>query len=279
MDHLTMDNVSALSVQYWHFSLDYFLDSMVKCGIRNIEFWPGEPHYYRGNYTSSGEAARAIRALRAKMEQLGLKVVMFTPETLSYPFNPAGNSPSYRSRTLDMYKAAMDDALEFGTNQMFCNAGWGVLDRPRQESWDHAVETIRSACAHAARMGMELNLEALQPYESNLVNSAADLARFLSDVGADNLYAVIDLGAMATAGDTIETYFEALPGRIRHLHFCDRNHEVPGDRDLPLAHCIDYLNAQGFDRYLSLEVFDDMYLSNPHEAYLRSAEWLRRHLS
>ena len=51
MSELTMERVAALSVQYWHYSLEYFLDSMVKCGIKNIEFWPGEPHYYRGVIT------------------------------------------------------------------------------------------------------------------------------------------------------------------------------------------------------------------------------------
>lgn len=279
MGKLTMENVAALSVQYWHFSLDYFLDSMEKCGIHNIEFWPGEPHYYRGDYSSAGEAAKAIRQLRRKMEDKQLKVVMYTPETLSYPFNPAGITEAYRNRTLDMYKTSMEDALEFGTNQMFCNAGWGALDLPREQTWAYGVDTISKACAFAKKMGMELNIEPLQPYESNLVTNAADLKRFMDDVGADNLYAVIDMGALATAEESLADYFDILPGKVRHFHWCDRNHEVPGDRDLPLADDIAYLNEQGYERYLSLEVFDDMYLSDPHAAYMRAAEWMRRHLA
>ena len=109
MKKLTMDRVAVLSVQYCHYSFEYFIDSMEKCGVKNVELWPGEPHYFRGDYSSAGEAAKKIREMKKLMDDKGIKVIMYTPETLSYPYNPAGHGDAYRNRTIDWYKMAMED--------------------------------------------------------------------------------------------------------------------------------------------------------------------------
>ena len=45
MKKMTMDRVSVLTVQYQQYSWEYMLDSFEKIGVKNIEMWPGEPHY------------------------------------------------------------------------------------------------------------------------------------------------------------------------------------------------------------------------------------------
>ena len=57
---------------------------------------------------------------------------------------------------------------------------------------------------------MRLVLEALQPVESMIVNSAADTKRMIEAVDHPALKACLDLGAMAVAGDTIDDYFDLL---------------------------------------------------------------------
>lgn len=279
MGKITMDRVAAMSVQYWHYSFAYFLDSMEACGIRNIELWAGEPHYYRPDYGSFAEAAAAIRTRRRQMEDRGMRVIMYTPETLSYPFNPAASHEAWWRRTIDMYREAMEDALAFGTNQLFVNSGWGLRDEPRQAAWDRAVDTFAKVCAYAREMGVDVNMEQLQPYESNLVCTSADLGRMLDDVGADNLHCCLDIGAMAVAGEAIDDFYRLMPGKVRHVHFSDLNHEVPGDRGLPLAEYIRSFEARGYEGYLSLEVNDTMYIEKPHEAFLRAAERMRGFLA
>lgn len=276
MQSLSMDNLAAMSVQYWQFSFPYFLDSMVKCGIQNIDMWAGEPHYYRENYSSSAEAARIIREMRHQMEDRGQKVIMYTPETLTYPYSAAAPSREARGRIIDFYKQAMDDMLAFGTNQLFCNPGWGPRDLPVEDSWKRSVETFQAVCEHARKMGVTLNIEQLQPYESNLVNTVAQLRQFVDDIGADNMVCCLDIGAMVVVDNGIEDYYRAFPNKVQHVHFSDRNHEVPGDQDLPLADYIDQLNAKGYDGYLSLEVNDGIYAQDPHGAFMRAAAYMRK---
>lgn len=277
MSKLTMDNVAAMSVQYSRYSFAYFVDSMEKCGIRNIELWSGEPHYWRANYISSGSAERQIREYRKMMEDKGMRVVMYTPETLVYPFEPAAGNFLTRSRTVDMFKWAIEDALAFGTSQLFCNSGTGLYDEPREAAWERAVETFQEAAFFAEKMGVSLNLEQLQPYESNLVCTAADVLRMLNDIGADNVYCCLDVAAMAVAEESIDEFYKIVgTDRIRHIHFSDRNHEVPGTRDLPLKEYISFLEKKDYQGCLSLEVNDSIYLEKPHEAFMESAENMRR---
>ena len=47
MSKITMDNFAVMSVQYVHYSLEYYLDSMVKNGLRHVDLWGGIPHYCR----------------------------------------------------------------------------------------------------------------------------------------------------------------------------------------------------------------------------------------
>lgn len=275
MSKLTMKNVAAMSVQYWQYTFEYFLDSMVKCGIGNIELWAGEPHYFRCNYNSAGDAATRIREMRRQMDDRGLKVVMYTPETLGYPFSAASPLPETRNRIVDFYKMCMDDMAGFGTDQLFCNPGWAPRDIPVADSWKRSVDVFSAVAEHAGKMGVTLNIEQLQPYESNLVNTAADLRRFMDDVGSPAMVCCLDIGAMVVAGDGIEDFYREMPGKIRHVHFSDRNHEVPGDRDLPLAEYVEQLEAKDYDGYLTLEVNDGIYIEDPHAAFARSAEYMR----
>ena len=39
MSRITMQNIAVMSVQYVHYSFDYYLDSMQKCGLKNIDLW------------------------------------------------------------------------------------------------------------------------------------------------------------------------------------------------------------------------------------------------
>ena len=124
---------------------------------------------------------------------------------------------------------------------------------------------------------MVISLEQLQPYESNLVLSAENMRLMIKDVGADNFNCCVDIGAMAVAGDTLEDFYEKLPGeKINHIHFCDLNHEILGDRGLPLESYLRTLEEKDYAGYLSLEVFDSMYLNCAHEAFMKSMDWLRK---
>lgn len=123
MSIITMHQMAVMSVQYVHYTFDYYLDSMHQCGIKNLDLWGGSPHYCRLDYLTSSSAERKLLEMRRKAESLGMKYVMYTPETLGYPYSFSAPEQPIRDRTVDYFDMAMDDALTLGTNRVFMNSG------------------------------------------------------------------------------------------------------------------------------------------------------------
>ena len=124
-----------------------------------------------------------------------------------------------------------------------------------------------------------MSLEQLQPYESNLVQSAKDMQKMIADVGMDNFGCCVDIGAMAVAGDTLEDFYSVLADDVvNHIHFCDANHEILGARGLPLESYIHTLEEHNYNGYLCLEIYDSIYLDCAHRAFEESYDWLRKRL-
>ncbi|MDD3430112.1 MAG: sugar phosphate isomerase/epimerase, partial [Oscillospiraceae bacterium] len=84
MSRITMQDVAVMSVQYVQHTFDFYLDSMARCGLKNVDMWGGAPHYCRLDHATSFAAAAEISRLRQKMQQRGLQTVIYTPETLGY---------------------------------------------------------------------------------------------------------------------------------------------------------------------------------------------------
>ena len=279
MSKITMDNFAVMSVQYVHYSLEYYLDSMVKNGLKHVDLWGGIPHYCRLDYPFAEDAKQKIGSIRAMMEERGLDVSVYTPETLAYPYSFSHPEEEVRKRTVDYFSMAMDDALLFGTNKVFLNSGCGLLDLPREESFARLVDTYKKIAAIAEQKGIELVLEQLQPYESNLVLNLQDIKRVLDEVDSPAMYICVDVVAMAVAGEELKDYFEVL-GRERSklIHFADTCHYILGDGELPLKDYLKTLEEYDYDGIVDLEINDSIYWDDPHESIRKSVEWLKAEL-
>lgn len=269
------DRIAAMSVQFVQYSLDYTIDSFAKCGIKNMEFWGAEPHYYRDNYQTRFEASQKLRNIRQKLDEHDMKVVMYTPETLAYPYSFSNPEARVRDRTVEYFDKACQDALELGCNRIFLNSGCGLRDIERLISWNHTVDSFQRICEVANRYGVELVLEQLQPYESNLVTSLDDVKQMLHQVNHENLKVCLDVVAMEVAGETIQQWFNQLSEKIIHIHLADTNHEILGAREYPIVEYLDFLSGNGYDDYISLEINDSIYWENPYPSLKESMEYLQ----
>lgn len=281
MSRITMQDVAVMSVQYVQYSFPYYLESMKKCGLSKVDMWGGAPHYCRLDYNSSREAVRKIAELRRQMDNLGMEVVIYTPETLGYPFSYSAPDFALRSRTIDFMNYAMEDALAFGTNRVFLNTGCHSRDLDREEGWKRTVDSYHALCEAARRMGVYLVLEQLQPYESNLCTTLHDMKRMLKEVDSPNLVCCVDLVAMEVAGETLEAYCRDLGEALQWIHYSDSNHQIPGDGDYgreKLEGYIRTLEEYNYQNFLDLEINDSIYWEDPHTSVARTADYLRAFL-
>ena len=114
----------------------------------HVDLWGGIPHYCRLDYPFAEDARAKLGAIRRMMEERGLDVSVYTPETLAYPYSFSHPEEEVRKRTVDYFSMAMDDALLFGTNKVFLNSGCGPGRNPSRAWW---TPTKRSRSSRSRR--------------------------------------------------------------------------------------------------------------------------------
>lgn len=275
MNKITMNDFAVMTPSYQQYSFDYVLDSLSEIGIKNIDFWGGTPHYCRLDY-SKKEAERYLKELRKKAQDEGMRFVIYTPETLAYPFSIADPNRRTVERTIDFFRESMDDALTLGTDRLFINTGTGLRDLPAEKSLDICIESMIRICDDAKTKGITMMLEQLQPYESNICYDISGIKKIMDSVDSPNLKICIDLVAMAVAEETIEMYYDTFgEEKIGFIHFSDSHHEICGTGDLPLKGYIETLEKHDYSSIVDLEINDSIYWFDPHLAHKQTIDYLK----
>lgn len=275
MRKITMNDFAAMTVSYQQYSFDYVLNSLQKIGIRNIDFWGGIPHFCHLDY-SDKEAEAFLKQLRQKAEDRGMRFVIYTPETLAYPFSIADPNTRTVERTIDFFRTSMDDALTLGTDRLFINTGTGLRDHPVEQSMEICINAIRKICDDAESKGITMMLEQLQPYESNICTDINAIKKIVDAVDSPNLKICVDLVAMDVAKENLEMYYDTFgEDKIGFIHFSDAHHEICGTGDLPLKEYIETLQKHDYDSIVDLEINDSIYWFDPHDAHKRTVDHLK----
>lgn len=276
MSKITKERLSVMSVQYCQYSFEYYVESMVKCGIKWVDFWGGLPHYYRLDYDQAG-AQKKVEEIRGLLDKNDLGVAVYTPETLNYPYSFTDPAKETRDRTVDFFELAMKDAKILGTDKVFLNSGCGLRDVPRDVSFDRLIDSYKRIADLAEKYEIDLVLEQLQPYESNLVLALPDLQRVLDGVNSKRMKVCVDLVAMEVAGENLSQWFDALGNEmIKLIHFSDTYHYILGDGELPLKSYLKTLEDYDYQGIVDLEINDSIYWLDPHSSIEKSVDWFEK---
>lgn len=278
MSTITMRDVSIMGPSYVHYPLEYFLDSLHECGVHLVDLWGAEPFFYRADYETPQAAEAELRRIRAEMAARDQRCVIYTPETLGYPYNFSDDLPRLLNRTVEHFRWCMEDAHILGCPRIFLNSGCGPRNRPKEESMARLVETYRRILDLAEDAGILMPLEQLQPYESNLVLTKEDVKYVLDQVDSPNLRVCVDLVAMDVQGETLEEYFDLFGDRVEWIHYSDSHHEALGTGTYgreKLQGWISTLERHDFQNGIDLEVNDSIYWEDPHTPHVESCRYLR----
>lgn len=269
---VSMDRIAGMNLHYIRYSLDYFLDDMVKNDIPNIELWGGFPHLYTEDATLS-ELKKLNKGIKAR----DLNLVCYTPEQLMYANNIASHEADVRKRSIDYYTENIEIAAELESPYMLMTAGTGAFEDGKEPAWNRSRESLRILSEKATTAGIVLLLEPLQPFESNLINNKKELQTMLKEVGSNSLEGMLDLVAMHVSGDEVTDYFNELES-VRHIHFIDgapAGHLALGEGTLPLTDYLKEIQGFGYEGYFSLELASSKYYIDPSQALKTSMDYLK----
>ncbi len=238
-------------------------------GFTRMELWGVAPHLDLF-HLSERRLAHVARVL----DDNGLAVRAYTPEQVLYPINIASGDAELRRDSIDRFRHGADICARLGADYLFLTPARGFETEPAETAWARSADAIAEIAAYAKSVGIRCLLEPLQRIESNIVTDLDGLGRMYDQVGADNMDVVLDLVAMATAGDTVADYLDRFGDKVAHVHIVDgkpSGHLVWGDGDLPLGDYLDQLGQAGFAGTLTFEPFGDgSYALDPAAAWTRN---------
>lgn len=206
------------------------------------------------------DARKAIRDEAAEfgLEITGLHWVLLSPEGLYLNHPDDGIRYCTRLYLCDLVK--------------FCGDLGGrviVLGSPKQRNvlpdqtfeatWDRTRTALEECMPAAEENGVTICLEPLDSAQTNFINTPAEAARMVREIGHPNLRMIIDVRATLCQGLDAAAAVREHKDDMAYIHFNNANGDGPGYGDTDFVPILRALRETGYEGYGSVEVFDYSY--------------------
>ena len=124
-----------------------------------------------------------------------------------------------------------------------------------RDQWNRSAGTLAEAAERAKAAGVTLNLEIVNRFESNLLNTTAQGLAFIEDSGSDNIFLHLDTFHMNLEEADIGLAIRRAANKIGYVHIGESHRGFLGTGNIDFAAVFDALTAIGYKDDLSFESF------------------------
>jgi D-psicose/D-tagatose/L-ribulose 3-epimerase len=192
-----------------------------------------------------------------RLDDLGLARTAVTIRTGAD--NPISPDSANRKKSIEQNKRAVDCCAAMGATHLvgpyhsalgeFSGAG------PTADEWKWGVESLRPVAEHAGQLKVMLGIEYLNRFETYLLNTAADAARFAKEVNHPNCRIMYDSFHANIEEKSIAGAIRAGGDMITHVHISENDRSTPGAGNIAWAENFDTLKEIGYDGWMVVEAF------------------------
>ncbi|RWC39881.1 MAG: sugar phosphate isomerase/epimerase [Mesorhizobium sp.] len=126
---------------------------------------------------------------------------------------------------------------------------------PTRDQWNRSAATLAKVAETAKAAGVTLNLEIVNRFESNLLNTAAQGLAFIEDTGSDNIFLHLDTFHMNIEEADVGLAIRHAAKKIGYVHIGESHRGFLGTGNIDFAAIFDALTAIGYSDDLSFESF------------------------
>ncbi|MDX2284581.1 MAG: sugar phosphate isomerase/epimerase family protein [Bacteroidia bacterium] len=199
------------------------------------------------------------KRVRAALEAEGLEAVVCA--AMGPARDLTHSDPQVHAQTLGYLRACMDLCNEVGAGfvagPLYSAVGKARQLPPsqRQAEWDLAVRNLRLACEQAAARGLQLAIEPLNRFESDLVNTAADALRLVQDIGHPAARLLLDSFHMSLEEQDPGAALRLAAPSLIHLQVSENHRGIPGTGQTPWDRYRQALQDIRYEGMVSIESF------------------------
>ncbi|ESY11659.1 sugar phosphate isomerase/epimerase [Mesorhizobium sp. C386A] len=126
---------------------------------------------------------------------------------------------------------------------------------PTRDQWNRSAGTLAKVAETAKAAGVTLNLEIVNRFESNLLNTASQGLAFIADTGSDNIFLHLDTFHMNIEEADVGLAIRHASDKIGYVHIGESHRGFLGTGNIDFAAIFDALTAIGYRDDLSFESF------------------------
>ncbi|RRQ48992.1 sugar phosphate isomerase/epimerase [Maribacter algicola] len=127
-------------------------------------------------------------------------------------------------------------------------------DKKKRE-WERSVSNLRKLSAIGKNHGLEIALEPLNRFESDLINTTEDVVRLLDAINEDNMKIILDSFHMTIEERDIRKAINLAGDRLIHVQVSENHRGIPGTGLTPWAEFAKGLEDVDYAGALVIESF------------------------
>ncbi|MBC7851794.1 MAG: sugar phosphate isomerase/epimerase [Pirellulaceae bacterium] len=192
-----------------------------------------------------------------RLDRLGLQrtaVCIRTEED-----NPISKDAAVRKKGIENTKKTLDCCAAAGCQSLvgpyhsaiglFSGAG------PTADEWKWGVESMRVVAEHAGKVGVVLGVECLNRFETYLLNTHSDAARFAREVNHPNCRVMYDTFHSNIEEKNPELAIHACADMLCHVHISENDRSTPGTGNIKWDENFDALRDINYHGWMVVEAF------------------------
>lgn len=132
----------------------------------------------------------------------------------------------------------------------------GKYDAPvTPQGRQNSIDVLARIAETAKQSGITLGLEAVNRYESNVINTGRQALEFIDDIGADNVTVHLDSYHMNIEDGDLAGAIEACGDRIGYFHIGESHRGYLGSGTIDFTAIFQALARIGYDKPIAFESF------------------------
>ncbi len=173
--------------------------------------------------------------------------------------NPISSDANVRKLGVENTKRTLDCCAAAGCQTLVgpYHSAIGLFSGsgPTADEWKWGVESMRAVAEHAGKVGVMLGVECLNRFETYLLNTHADSARFAREVGHPNCRVMYDTFHSNIEEKSPERAIHACADMLCHVHISENDRSTPGTGNIRWEENWDALRDIDYHGWLVVEAF------------------------
>lgn len=146
---------------------------------------------------------------------------------------------------------------KFVAGPMYSAVGKARLVSPEQKKieWDRAVTNLRIVCKNARKFGLDIALETLNRFETDLINTCEELMSLIKDINEPEAKVILDGFHMSIEEPDPEAAIKLAGDKLIHFQVSENYRGTPGTGQTPWAAYKRGLESIDYKGVISIESF------------------------